>query len=359
MLLFHTVYFLLQVTPFRPQVHRGLATQWAHKTEQIKHFQDSVKTHSYMDMSKQEGNYPSKINREKLTMFCEICSLSPRQVPQIPHAKKLHSHHLQINQKKRSLPLVLGDFEPIYQSECKFHPTPSFAQRSIFKQTMLPADQHANGGNSSVRTTKAAKRRWPYLFCQPPLASWNPSFLATSGTFCFWSGESVLKRGICHNSRPSWLFGLLASRACVCVCVCVCVSPLRLLHKQSWVWGWSAQVSSPFSDERSIHLSWGMAPQPSHGPSGGWCLVKCTPCFSCFQYYQKYPSWHFALRHGKQSSCSKESQASLRQGRDKQRLPLGFFFFFNWLLPCIWGSGWLFSVDDTLSSEVLFSENRF
>ena len=159
MLLFHTVYFLLQVTPFRPQVHRGLATQWAHKTEQIKHFQDSVKTHSYMDMSKQEGNYPSKINREKLTMFCEICSLSPRQVPQIPHAKKLHSHHLQINQKKRSLPLVLGDFEPIYQSECKFHPTPSFAQRSIFKQTMLPADQHANGGNSSVRTTKAAKRR--------------------------------------------------------------------------------------------------------------------------------------------------------------------------------------------------------
>ena len=219
--MFHTVYFLLQVTPFRPQVHRGLATQWAHKTEQIKHFQDSVKTHSYMDMSKQEGNYPSKINREKLTMFCEICSLSPRQVPQIPHAKKLHSHHLQINQKKRSLPLVLGDFEPIYQSECKFHPTPSFAQRSIFKQTMLPADQHANGGNSSVRTTKAAKRRWPYLFCQPPLASWNPSFLATSGTFCFWSGESVLKRGICHNSRPSWLFGLLASRACVCVCVCV------------------------------------------------------------------------------------------------------------------------------------------
>ena len=221
MLLFHTVYFLLQVTPFRPQVHRGLATQCAHKTEQIKHFQDSVKTHSYMDMSKQEGNYPSKINREKLTMFCEICSLSPRQVPQIPHAKKLHSHHLQINQKKRSLPLVLGDFEPIYQSECKFHPTPSFAQRSIFKQTMLPADQHANGGNSSVRTTKAAKRRWPYLFCQPPLASWNPSFLATSGTFCFWSGWVGAEAGNLPQFAPFLAFwSSCLSSVGVCVCVC-------------------------------------------------------------------------------------------------------------------------------------------
>ena len=220
---------------------------------------------------------------------------------------------------------------------------------------MLTADQHANGGNSSVRTTKVAKRRWPYLFCQPPLAGWNPSFLATSGTFCSWSGWVAAEAGSLPQFAPFLAFW---SSCLSSVCVCVCVSPLRLLHKQSWVWGWSAQVSSPFSDERSIHLSWGMAPKPSHGPSGGWCLVKCTACFSCFQYYQKYPSWHFAVRHGKQSSCSKESQASLRRGHDKQRLPLGFFFF-NCLLPCIWGSGWLFSVDDTLSSEALSSEKRF
>lgn len=90
-----------------------------------------TKIHSkYGWVSKQEGNYPSMINREKLTMFCEICSLSPSQVPQIPHTKELHSRHLQT--KKNPSP-ALGNSEPSYQFECKFDPKPSSADRFIFK----------------------------------------------------------------------------------------------------------------------------------------------------------------------------------------------------------------------------------
>ena len=84
---------------------------------------------------------------------------------------------------------------------------------------MLTADQHANGGNSSVRTTKAAKRRWPYLFCQPPLAGWNPSFLATSGTFCSWSGWVAAEAGSLPQFTPFLVFwSSCLSSVCLCVC---------------------------------------------------------------------------------------------------------------------------------------------
>ena len=84
---------------------------------------------------------------------------------------------------------------------------------------MLTADQHANGGNSSVRTTKAAKRRWPYLFCQPPLAGWNPSFLATSGTFCSWSGWVAAEAGSLPQFTPFLAFwSSCLSSVCLCVC---------------------------------------------------------------------------------------------------------------------------------------------
>ena len=135
--LVHTVYFLLQVTPFQPQVHKSLVTQWALKTEQIKHFQDSGKTHSYMDVSKQEGNYPSKINREKLTMFCEICSLSPRQVPQIPHAKELHSHYLQTNQKKEAFPWRLGTLSQYISLNANFTPNPALPRDPFLSRLCL------------------------------------------------------------------------------------------------------------------------------------------------------------------------------------------------------------------------------
>lgn len=181
---------------------------------------------------------------------------------------------------------------------------------SVFRQTVLPADQHANGGRSSRRTTKVTKRHWPYLFSQPLLSGWNPSFLATSGTFCFWFEWVAAEMASLLLFAPFLLFQSfpLAGRY-VCVPLFM-VASLAILGLKSIC----QRMSSFLSDERSIHLWLGDGTQtptePYPQPPGGWYLMKCAPCFSCFQFYQKYPSLHFALRHGKQSFCLKESQAS-------------------------------------------------
>lgn len=242
----------------------------------------------------------------------------------------------------KSRPQRLGTLSQPVCVNANLTPNPALPERSIFKQTMLPADRHANGGNSSIRTTDAAKRHWPYLFSQPPLAGWSPSFSAASGTCCFWVRWGAAQAGSLQRFAPCWSFW--SSCWCVCVFPFVMASQallgLKLIHQR---------VVSFLSDERSIHLSPGMAPQPSPGPSGTRALWSVHSACLAFSITRKIPVDTSLCVMGKQSSCSKESQASLRRGRDKQRLPLGFFFFFfNCLLPCIWGSGWLFRVDDAL-----------
>lgn len=74
-----------------------------------------------------------------------------------------------------------------------------------------------------MRTTKAAKRRWPYLFSQPPLAGWNPSFLATSGTFCFWFGWVAAEAGSLPQFTP-----FLAFWSSCLTSLCVCVFPFTI-----------------------------------------------------------------------------------------------------------------------------------
>ena len=154
---------------------------------------------------------------------------------------------------------------------------------------MLTADQHANGGNSSVRTTKVAKRHWPYLFCQPPLAGWNPSFLATSGTFCSWSGWVAAEAGSLPQFAPFLAFwsSCLSS---VCVCVCVCVFPLYDCFTSNL--GFEVDLPkylllSQMKGPSICHGGW--HPSPPTVPRGAGALWSVQPASLAFSITRNIP----------------------------------------------------------------------
>lgn len=107
-------------------------TPWVYS--QIKHFKrlylPSVplsKTTQNMDEC---PNKTSMLHREKLTVFCVICSLSPSNIPQNPHTRELHS--TATSKQKRTPSQCLGTLSQLINLNANFPPNPDWP-RSIFK----------------------------------------------------------------------------------------------------------------------------------------------------------------------------------------------------------------------------------
>lgn len=128
------------------------------------------------------------------------------------------------------------------------------------------------------KNPRVAKRHWPYLFSQPPLSGWSPSFLVTSGTFCSLFGWVAAEATGLSRFPP---FSLSRCFPLGFVCVFPFVSSSQAILGLELI---CQHESSFLSEERSIHLfvTLGMAPespqslQQSHR---GWCFLKCAPCF--------------------------------------------------------------------------------
>lgn len=97
---------------------------------------DPRKDHSkYGQMSKQEGNYPSWKIREKLSVSCVNCRLSPSEVPRCglsPSQRKqaLFRHQLQT---EKNPPLPVWELWANISIWMQISPKLRFSERSIFK----------------------------------------------------------------------------------------------------------------------------------------------------------------------------------------------------------------------------------
>lgn len=94
------------------------------------------------------------------------------------------------------------------------------------------------------------------------------------------------------------------------------------------------------------------APQGPNSPTGAGTSWSVHLAFSAFRFTRNIPADTSLCLMGSRAPVQK----NLRPHWGKvvvNNCCLSAFFFFNCLLPCIWGSGWLFSLDGALWAHFL------